>query len=226
MTTLDISLRKRVSHLVFPRFSPFLERMNWSARWIETVRSSPNCLKFATREEMFSHLQAKEFEGGQKAMDFFEFGVFEGQSLTYWCGLNSNPQSRFIGFDSFQGLPEQWNRNPTGTYSAHGKLPAINDARVEIVVGWFQNSLPGFLASYRPQNPLLIHNDSDLYTSTLFTLTSLNPLITPGTIIIFDEFYDPIHEYRALVEYTAAYTRKFELLAATPNYTQAAVRIL
>src|SRR5208282_1918422 len=152
LTALDVSLRKRLSRLLFPRYSPLVERMNWSARWTETVRSSPECLKFATREQMFSHLHNEHFSAGTQPLDYLEFGVFEGKSLAHWCALNANPQSRFFGFDSFEGLPEQWNGSPTGTYSAHGKLPAIDDPRVQFVVGWFQDSLPGFLASYQPKN--------------------------------------------------------------------------
>ncbi len=204
----------------------FLERINWSARWTETVRNNQDCRKFATREEMFTHLHAENFAAGAQPLDYLEFGVFEGKSLAYWCGLNSNPQSRFFGFDSFQGLPESWNGAPIGTYSAHGQIPAIEDARVKFVIGWFQDSLPAFLASYRPKNRLIIHNDSDLYTSTLFTLTALNSFITPGTIIIFDEFYDSLNEYRALYEYAASYMRKFKIVTATANFVHAAVQIL
>ena len=181
---------------------------------------------FATREEMFVHLHAEYLGNGKKALDYLEFGVFQGLSLKQWCAINAHPQSRFFGFDSFQGLPENWNSAPSGTYTSHGKLPDIHDPRVEFVVGWFQNTLPGFLAKYQAKSQLLIHNDSDLYTSTLFTLTSLNAWITPGTIILFDEFYDAVHEYRALVEWAAAYMRKYEVLAATSGFTQAAVRVL
>jgi hypothetical protein len=44
-------------------------------------------------------------------------------------------------------------------------------------------------------------------------------------LIIFDEFYDPVHEYRALQDCASAYMRTFEIIAATPRYVQAAVKI-
>jgi len=219
-------MRKRISQLVLPRFSPLLDRMNWSARWTETVRASPDCAKFSTRQDLFANLYAEKLGAGSRAIDYMEFGVFEGKSLEYLCALDVNPASRFFGFDSFEGLPESWNGSPPGTYSAKGKLPDLVDSRVEFVVGWFQSTLPEFLATYQPNNPLVIHNDSDLYTSTLFVLTALNSLIRPGTLVIFDEFYDPVNEFRALYEYAACCMRKFKLVSSTANFVQAAVEIL
>jgi len=224
--TSDISWRKRLTSLLLPSFSPLLDRANWSARWMDTVRNTKDCKRFPSREEMFAHLHAEHFENGSRPLDYLEFGVFEGKSLRHWCSLNSHPESRFFGFDSFQGLPESWNGAPTGTYSAAGKLPDIRDHRVQLIIGWFQESLPKFLETYHPENPLVVHNDSDLYSSTLYTLTSLNSVLRPGALIIFDEFYDPVHEYRALFEYAASYMRKFRVVAATRSFTQAAVEIL
>ena len=223
---LDITFRKKLSNLVLPRYSLLLDRMNWCARWTETIRQNANCPKFVKREGLYRYVDAEYFGAGQQPLDYFEFGVFEGRSVKFWAALNGHPQSRFFGFDSFEGLPEEWNRdNPAGFYSANGKIPQLDDARVQFVVGWFQNSLPSFLASYQQKNRLLIHSDSDLYSSTLYSLTAMNALIVPGTIIIFDEFYDPVHEYRALQDYASAYMRKYEIVAATHNYVQAAIRL-
>ncbi len=60
-------------------------------------------------------------------------------------------------------------------------------------------------------------------------LTAANNIIVPGTIIIFDEFYSILHEFRALEDYCSSYLRKYELIAATiaPNryYAQIAIRM-
>ncbi len=45
---------------------------------------------------------------GEAAFDFFEFGVYRGDSLRTWCALNGNRDTRFFGFDSFRGLPAHW----------------------------------------------------------------------------------------------------------------------
>jgi hypothetical protein len=67
--------------------------------------------------------------------------------------------------------------------------------------------------------------DADLYSSTLYALTSLDHLITGGTYIIFDEFGDLLHEYRAFMDYTASYGRRFELVAATAKCYKVVVRV-
>jgi len=75
-----------------------------------------------------------------------------------------------------------------------------------------------------PASQVVIHNDSDLYSSTLFCLTTLDRLIAAGTIIIFDEFYDALHEYRALCDYCEAFQRSYKIVAATLHFNQVAVQ--
>ena len=89
-----------------------------------------------------------------------EFGVYSGNTINHIASMT--PQKVF-GFDSFEGLPEDWRADfPKGRFAA--ALPAVRD-NVELVVGWFDATLPGFLA--RETNPIsLLHVDCDLYSST------------------------------------------------------------
>jgi O-methyltransferase len=148
--------------------------------------------------------------------------VFRGESIRRWSQLNTSPNSRFFGFDSFEGLPEEWSGVPKGSYSAKGELPAIDDPRVHFVKGWFQETVPNFLMGYKAveKNRLVIYNDCDLYSSTLFCLTQFNSVMTPGTILIFDEFGDLLHEFRAFLDYSHAYMRKYKVLVTTPGFVQ------
>jgi hypothetical protein len=226
-TRLNLSIKRSVANYLFPRYSPLLDRLNWTARWVATAKENSQCPRFNSREEMYNHLNQTFFDRGNSPIDYLEFGVYRGDSLRSWCGLNGSPRTRFFGFDSFQGLPEGWtNERPKGAFTTSGKTPDINDPRVQFVVGWFQHSLPGFLGSYEPKNRLVIHNDSDLYSSSLYCLTSLNAFMPSGTLIVFDEFYDVLHEYRALSDYAEAYMRKYRIVAATHGFNKTTVELL
>jgi hypothetical protein len=171
--TVRIPPRKRLLNLLFPRYSPFLDRLNWTAHWIDVMSKAQDCALVDTREAMFRWFSSRFFEYGHKAADYFEFGVFQGEGLTLWSALNKNPQSRLFGFDSFEGIPGDFNTSsPAGHYTVGGKLPEFQDERIRLVKGLFQDSLPSFLESHVPRNPVVIHNDSDLYSSTLYTLMS------------------------------------------------------
>src|ERR1700738_5222015 len=219
-------LRIALEKTIFREYRERIERFNWNARLVKTLHQHSRSPILANREEMYSYLNRSRIDGGLIPIDFLEFGVFRGESLRKWCGLNRHPDSRFFGFDSFEGLPEDWIAGwPKGTVSTGGKPPDSCDPRVQFVIGWFQDSLPPFLASFKPKNQTVIHSDCHLYSSTLYCLTTINRFLPTGTIIIFDDFHDPIHEYRALSDYSSAYRRDFRIIAATARFRQVAIEL-
>ncbi len=220
-------LAKRSTKFLFPRYSWFVDRLNWEARLNATVREFPSALELGSREELYRYVSGTLLDGSNKAIDYLEFGVYEGASVRQWCALNQNAASRFFGFDSFEGLPEDWHSGKRkGAFTTGGKRPEIADPRLRFVSGWFQQSLRSFIASYRPQSPLVIHVDCDLYSSTLYCLTTLDPLISSGTLIVLDDFFDALHVYRALTDYCSAYVRQYKILARTHELGQAAILML
>jgi len=71
----------------------------------------------------------------------------------------------------------------------------------------------------------IIHLDADLFSSTLFVLTSLAPFLRCGDILFFDEFNVPNHEFLAFKIFTESYYTKVNLLGAMNNYSQVAFMI-
>ncbi|HQV01287.1 MAG TPA: hypothetical protein PLO59_09015, partial [Bacteroidia bacterium] len=65
----------------------------------------------------------------------------------------------------------------------------------------------------------------DLYSSTLYVLTSLAPHLKSGDILIFDEFSVPKHEFLAYTNFIQSYYLQFELIAAANNYFFTAFRM-
>ena len=165
---------------------------------------------------------------GNRAVDYLEFGVAGGESLRAWTDINRDPGSRFFGFDSFEGLPEDWTSDaPKGTFSRNGTPPAMDDPRVEFVPGLFQDTVESFSRDFAPRNRLVIHMDADLYSSTLFCLMHLNRHIVPGAIILFDEFAarNFTDEFAALQDYCSACYREYGFLAARRDFAKLAIEI-
>jgi O-methyltransferase len=163
--------------------------------------------------------------GGQP-INYMEFGVFDGETFHRWMQQQSHPDSRFYGFDTFDGLPEEWSGNAVGAFTQHGRVPALRDSRGRFIQGFFQDTFGPFLKTFEDNRPKVILLDADLYSSTLFVLTSLAPLLRKGDILIFDEFSSKLHEFRAYNDFLKAYTwLSPKLIAAANNYTCAAFEV-
>jgi hypothetical protein len=172
--------------------------------------------RFADRWLMYEALAAPI---SAERVLYLEFGVYEGYTLRRWAKLLTNPASSLHGFDSFEGLPEVWDElRPKGMFDVKGVIPKYDDPRVSLHQGWFEDTLPRFRLPAHGR--LLIHIDADLYSSTKFVLDTLRDSIVPGTIIIFDEFCDRLHEMKAFDEFLQATGARFRFLGGTTNLEQ------
>lgn len=116
-----------------------------------------------------------------------ELGVYNGVTIS--CLATARPDLTFHGFDSFEGLPEDWDMGQknvkASAFDRKGELPDVPD-NVKLYKGWFNETLAPFLDS--TSDPIsYLHVDCDIYSSTDYSLNLLNGRILPGTIIRFDE---------------------------------------
>src|SRR3954462_15437518 len=148
-----------------------------------------------------------------------EFGVFEGRSLAVIADARKGRE--VYGFDSFQGLPEDYRPHVRQGAFAVDRLPQVEGA--ELVVGWFDDTLPGFLETH-PGPVDFLHVDGDLYSSAVTVLDLVGPRLQPGSIVIFDEFFNypgwQKHEFRAWEEYLARTGTEVTYEAYTSNNEQ------
>ncbi len=114
-----------------------------------------------------------------------EFGVYKGATIRHIA--ERLPGRRVYGFDSFEGLHEPWINHNEGAFKVDG-LPAVPE-NVTLIKGLFQDTSAGFLADH-PGDIAFLHIDSDLYSSCKYILDTYCSRIVPGTIIVFDEFYN------------------------------------
>lgn len=176
------------------------------------------------REELYREVITSQSIDHQP-IDYFEFGVCGGNSFFWWLENNKHTDSAFYGFDTFEGLPEDWGLGFKKGDMAAG-VPALNDPRGKFYKGLFQETVPGFIKQFSfSSKKKIIHLDADLFSSTLYALTSMAPLMRPGDVLLFDEFNVPNHEYFAFKVFTDSYYIKTKLIGAVNNYYQVALVI-
>lgn len=157
-----------------------------------------------------------------------EFGVCTGKTINIIAALN--PFSIIAGFDSFEGIQEDWRVGaPKYTFKiTNGELPPLL-ANVDIYKGYFDETIPTFVKDSKGTPLSFIHVDCDLYSSTKTIFSMLKEQIVPGTIILFDEYFNydgwERHEHKAFQEFIKETHRTFTYLAYNRYHEQVLVRI-
>jgi hypothetical protein len=158
---------------------------------------------------------------------FCEFGVYQARTINY---IARKIGSQVYGFDSFKGLPEDWRAGfPAGTFGLDSKGLPTCEPNVELIVGWFDETLPNFIVDHKNELAFL-HIDCDLYSSTKTIFRYLGPQLRPGSLIVFDEYFNypgwQQHEHRAFEEFIESTGHRFEYLCYNRFSEQVAVQIL
>jgi hypothetical protein len=165
-----------------------------------------------------------------------EFGTATGRTLNqfaHWL-----PNKTIYGFDSWQGLPEQFNDLPAGHFAQ--ELPKVLP-NCNLVPGWFgarptqdQSSIPECtaqdFANTHKEPVVLLHLDADLYSSTKTVLDAFHAHIVPGTVILFNEYWNhptwKKHEFKAWQEHVAQHNIRYEYIGYASDHQEVAVRVL
>lgn len=158
-------------------------------------------------------------------INYLEFGVAAGASFQWWLKKNNHQDSQFHGFDTFSGLPEDWGPYKKGAFGTGNQVPVISDARGKFHTGLFQQTLPAFLKTFQSAGKNVIMMDADLFSATLYVLSSLAPFLKKGDVIFFDEFVVPTHEYMAFHQFVQSFYINLELVGAANNYYFTAFRV-
>jgi len=147
--------------------------------------------KFSPEDENTNDIRLRELDDLAKYLPSWglnvELGVYNG--VTIGCLATARPELEFHGFDSFEGLPEDWDMGQKSVkkeaFDRKGELPEVPE-NVKLYKGWFNETLPPFLTE--ALSPIsFLHVDCDIYSSADYSLNLLNDRIVPGTIIRFDE---------------------------------------
>lgn len=155
---------------------------------------------------------------------WLEFGVHAGGTINRIAKYTTKT---IYGFDSFEGLPQDWAGRiesngvtyPKGTFSLGGWMPAVAP-NVQLIKGWYNNVLPGFMAQH-PEPIAFLHMDSDIYSSTKEIFNYTAKKIKNGCIIVFDELVGYTgfeqHEWKAWWEFVDTYKIDFEWIGGNAS---------
>jgi O-methyltransferase len=129
-------------------------------------------------------------------------GTYKGGSTALLSA--ASPERVIWAFDSFEGLPEPTDRDTTWGLSEGegrqyvglclGSEEAVweavsrygNSARLKVRKGWFEDTLGP--ARDEIGSIALLHCDSDWYDSVRATLDNLYSLVSPGGVIVIDDY--------------------------------------
>jgi predicted O-methyltransferase YrrM len=207
----DRVARKMLSQYYFRELHPatLLQREAQAEAAAYVKEKMPEALYFMEREPLLRYAVDRASRPGL----FLELGVFSGKSI--WV-IAQRTSSAVHGFDSFEGLPEDWtgNKDPKGQYSTGGRLPDV-PANVRLYRGWFADTLPPFLQAH-PDDIAFMHIDCDLYSSTREVLEATGPQIREGTVMVLDDYFNfpgwRNHEFKALQDFVARTAMQYRYL--------------
>jgi len=135
--------------------------------------------------------QAKDVPG-----DFVELGVFKGHTTLFaaeYLGFETWPQ-RWLLYDTFEGIPEDqldgdWKSRNEGTYKGTYSFEEVRERfagfpNIEVV----QGRVPEILEETAPDRIAFLHVDLNNSTAEIQALDVLFDRLSPGGVIVFDDF--------------------------------------
>jgi hypothetical protein len=135
--------------------------------------------------------------------DYVEFGVFNGTSIACMyeaLKITKLTQVRLIGFDSFAGLPPEVVHDDGGVWSAgqfacpkhvtieNLRSKAVDLNRLELVEGWYKDTLSQTPDNYRIRSASVAMIDCDAYSSAKLALNFLSTCLASVAIIFLDDW--------------------------------------
>jgi hypothetical protein len=142
--------------------------------------------------------------------DIIECGVFKGTGLIFWLKMlkifDSQSLKKVIGFDTFGDFPESTLeyekksvkifQNQSNYKSKNNNLNIIKQKikkakvheRCRLIKGDIIKTSKNYVMKNKGSRISLLHLDLDTYAGTKCALENFYPLVSPGGVIIFDEY--------------------------------------
>lgn len=214
---LKIDVEAALSELSSSRSKQLLQEFyTWNHRWVAMLternrRTAEHTYDFIESYMPDAHFRLNQMDVVRSKRDdilklngnILDLGVYKGGSTRALCRIF--PDKTIHGFDSFEGLPEDWSHALKGSFGdVAGALPEVPD-NATLHKGWFDNTLPVWAEENGDLPISLLRIDCDIYSSTKTIFDEVGHLVRPGSWVLFDELIGyrgwQHHEYKALTEF-------------------------
>ena len=191
---------------VLPRLQDIADQT--SAEFINEELLESETLVFSSKQGLRDYFFSSEVLARDPGGLVLDFGVATGDSTIMLGNALLDTENRVVvGFDAFLGIRNEWSKpdRPPGSMTLGGVVPdrLAKHEKVELRVGWVEDTLPVFLDE-RPERVGLVHLDLDVFPPTKFVLEALAPALRPGSLLVFDDYFGFIgwkmHSHRAFTE--------------------------
>ena len=187
------ALKEKVKHRLRYHLNRQLSRVMKDIEFARQFRAAQESAEFADQHMRMAKSYPDKFDLLEAAIDQMEiqglcceFGVYRGETLNFIASLVT---AEVHGFDSFEGLPEDWKQgHEKGTFALEA-LPQVRP-NVRLHQGWFEDTIPAFREQHPAEKVAFLHLDADIYSSTRTVFELLGNALVPGTVIAFDEFFN------------------------------------
>ena len=246
MVLQDVSRKLDQSQKELKRLESRLDEIAWDTKWLKSAeflqhlritiqrRASESTADYVLKnmaktkavysKEEILYFAVEEAVNNSTSLAM-EFGVYEGHTINQ---IANQWKGGVFGFDSFEGLPEDWRTGFESGRFAIENIPKV-PSNTRLIKGWFDDTLPDIIDNIDGELTLL-HIDSDLYSSAATIFSCLANHISSGCVIIFDEYFNYPNweqgEFKAFQEFVSQHGIDYEYLAYNASHEQVVVRII
>jgi O-methyltransferase len=154
------------------------------------------------------------------AGDFVELGVFKAHTTTFvadYLGFQDWPKTWWL-YDTFDGIPadqldEGWAESNQGAYDGTFSFETVRDSlaaypNIKVIKG----RVPEILAEQAPDRIAFLHMDLNNATAEVQALDVLYERISPGGVIVFDDYCWAVSRQQRIAEDAWAEARGLKIL--------------
>jgi hypothetical protein len=149
--------------------------------------------RYLNMKKIVNEVKKEKIDG-----DILEFGTYQGLGLLMLNLCFEDNNRKFIGIDSFEGLPHSstvWEKGAFHDTSMQLTFKNIaknssNIASFKLIKGWFNDKFVSDSLYKCTNNLCIVHFDADLYSSTITALKIIEPYLKNRKKPIFFLFDD------------------------------------